>query len=82
MLGLQREGSPCGWPFITATWMVLLLVYFNFSEVTQPLKNGFIKVPGSHGSLCTNPHPPHQILSLFNSRSKLNIRMTIQSEQN
>ncbi|EAW53975.1 UDP-N-acetyl-alpha-D-galactosamine:polypeptide N-acetylgalactosaminyltransferase 11 (GalNAc-T11), isoform CRA_a [Homo sapiens] len=25
--------------FTSATWTVLLFVYFNFSEVTQPLKN-------------------------------------------
>ena len=29
--------------------MVLLLVYFNFSEVTQPLKNVPIKGSGPHG---------------------------------
>ena len=84
-LGRQKASGRCKiphvMPFITATWMVLLLVYFNLSEVTQPLKNGFIKVSGSNGSLCTTPPPP-QILSLFNSRSKLNIRMIIQSKQN
>ena len=34
--------------FTSATWMVLLFVYFNFSEVTPPLKNVPIKGSGPH----------------------------------
>ncbi|KAF5911452.1 hypothetical protein HPG69_004373 [Diceros bicornis minor] len=35
--------------FTSATWTVLLFVYFNFSEVTQPLRNVPIKGSGPHG---------------------------------
>uniref|UniRef100_A0A8C2UNL4 Polypeptide N-acetylgalactosaminyltransferase n=1 Tax=Chinchilla lanigera TaxID=34839 RepID=A0A8C2UNL4_CHILA len=35
--------------FTSATWTVLLFVYFNFSEVTQPFKNVPIKGSGPHG---------------------------------
>uniref|UniRef100_A0A8D2DEU7 Uncharacterized protein n=1 Tax=Sciurus vulgaris TaxID=55149 RepID=A0A8D2DEU7_SCIVU len=35
--------------FTSVTWTVLLFVYFNFSEVTQPLKNVPIKGSGPHG---------------------------------
>nr|XP_030710139.1 polypeptide N-acetylgalactosaminyltransferase 11 isoform X5 [Globicephala melas] len=35
--------------FTSAAWTVLLFVYFNFSEVTQPLKNVPIKGSGPHG---------------------------------
>ncbi|XP_029426358.1 polypeptide N-acetylgalactosaminyltransferase 11 isoform X2 [Nannospalax galili] len=35
--------------FTSATWTALLFVYFNFSEVTQPLRNVPIKGSGPHG---------------------------------
>lgn len=35
--------------FTSAAWTALLFVYFNFSEVTQPLKNVPIKGYGPHG---------------------------------
>nr|XP_035924948.1 polypeptide N-acetylgalactosaminyltransferase 11 isoform X2 [Halichoerus grypus] len=35
--------------FTSATWTVLLFIYFNFSEVTQPLKNVPIKGSRPHG---------------------------------
>ncbi|KAM5302771.1 polypeptide N-acetylgalactosaminyltransferase 11 isoform 4-T7 [Glossophaga mutica] len=35
--------------FTSATWTVLLFVYFNFSEVTQPLRHVPIKGSGPHG---------------------------------
>nr|XP_038963420.1 polypeptide N-acetylgalactosaminyltransferase 11 isoform X2 [Rattus norvegicus] len=35
--------------FTSATWTVLLFIYFNFSEVTQPLRNVPIKGSGPHG---------------------------------
>ncbi|XP_029777071.1 polypeptide N-acetylgalactosaminyltransferase 11 isoform X2 [Suricata suricatta] len=35
--------------FTSATWTLLLFIYFNFSEVTQPLKNVPIKGSGPHG---------------------------------
>ncbi|XP_037691697.1 polypeptide N-acetylgalactosaminyltransferase 11-like [Choloepus didactylus] len=35
--------------FTSVTWTALLFVYFNFSEVTQPLKNVPIKGSGPHG---------------------------------
>lgn len=35
--------------FTSAAWTLLLFIYFNFSEVTQPLKNVPIKGSGPHG---------------------------------
>lgn len=35
--------------FTSAAWTALLFIYFNFSEVTQPLKNVPIKGSGPHG---------------------------------
>ncbi|XP_028345366.1 polypeptide N-acetylgalactosaminyltransferase 11 isoform X3 [Physeter macrocephalus] len=53
--------------FTSATWMVLLFVYFNFSEVTQPLKNVPIKGSGPHGPFPKKFYPrftrgPSQVL--------------------
>ncbi|XP_055990767.1 polypeptide N-acetylgalactosaminyltransferase 11 [Sorex fumeus] len=35
--------------FTSATWTVVLFIYFNFSEVTQPRKNVPVKGAGPHG---------------------------------
>ncbi|XP_037360075.1 polypeptide N-acetylgalactosaminyltransferase 11-like [Talpa occidentalis] len=43
--------------FTSATWTVLLFVYFNFSEVTQPLKNVPIKGFGPHGPFPKKIYP-------------------------
>ncbi|XP_026957255.1 polypeptide N-acetylgalactosaminyltransferase 11 isoform X5 [Sagmatias obliquidens] len=53
--------------FTSAAWTVLLFVYFNFSEVTQPLKNVPIKGSGPHGPLPKKFYPrftrgPSQVL--------------------
>ncbi|EHB17692.1 Polypeptide N-acetylgalactosaminyltransferase 11 [Heterocephalus glaber] len=43
--------------FTSATWTVLLFVYFRFSEVTQPFKNVPIKGSGPHGPLPQKFYP-------------------------
>ncbi|XP_033719419.1 polypeptide N-acetylgalactosaminyltransferase 11 isoform X1 [Tursiops truncatus] len=53
--------------FTSAAWTVLLFVYFNFSEVTQPLKNVPIKGSGPHGPFPKKFYPrftrgPSQVL--------------------
>ncbi|XP_057602572.1 polypeptide N-acetylgalactosaminyltransferase 11-like isoform X2 [Hippopotamus amphibius kiboko] len=53
--------------FTFATWTVLLIVYFNFSEVTQPLKKVPIKGSGPHGPFPQKFYPhftrgPSQVL--------------------
>lgn len=40
--------------FTSAAWTVLLFVYFNFSEVTQPLKNVPVKGLGPADHLQKN----------------------------
>lgn len=43
--------------FTSATWTVLLFFYFNFSEVTQPLRHVPIKGSGPHGPFSKKFHP-------------------------
>ena len=53
--------------FTSAAWTLLLFIYFNFSEVTQPLKNVPIKGSGPHGPFPKKFYPrftrgPSQVL--------------------
>ncbi|XP_060052819.1 polypeptide N-acetylgalactosaminyltransferase 11 isoform X2 [Erinaceus europaeus] len=43
--------------FTSAAWTLLLFIYFNFSEVTQPLKNVPIKGSGPRGPFPMRFHP-------------------------
>nr|KAF6469447.1 polypeptide N-acetylgalactosaminyltransferase 11 [Molossus molossus] len=62
--------------FTSATWTVLLFVYFNFSEVTQPFKNVPIKGSGPHGPFPKKFYPrftrgPSRVLELQFKANKI-----------